>query len=63
MLVERELPKELIEDIVMEPEWRETGEADIWYAFKRLGGKALRVVVSGINPSTVVTMYFDRRMK
>ena len=63
MLVERKLRKEVIEDIVAQPEWTETGEGDIWYAFKRMGKRILRVVVKGNNPSTVITVYFDRRLR
>lgn len=63
MLIERKLQKEAIENIVTRPEWTETGEGDIWYAFKRMGKRILRVVVKGNNPSTVITMYFDRRLK
>ena len=63
MLIERKFQKEVIEDIIAQPEWTETGEGDIWYAFKRLGRRILRVVVKGNNPSTVITMYFDRRLK
>ena len=63
MLVEREFPKELIEDIVTKPEWTEASDEDIWYAFKRIREKVLRVVVNGKNPSIVLTMYFDRRIK
>ena len=63
MLVERKLRKEVIEDIVAQPEWTEMGEGDTWYAFKRMGKRILRVVVKGNNFSTVITMYFDRRLK
>lgn len=63
MLIERKFRKGVIEDIIAQPEWTETGEGDIWYAFKRLGRKILRVVIKGNNPSTVITMYFDRRLK
>lgn len=63
MLVERRFKKEMIEGLVAKAEWTDKGEGDIWYVFKRTGRKVLRVVVKGDNPSTVITMYFDRRIK
>ena len=63
MLIERKLQKELIKEIVAKPEWKDKGEGDTWYALKRIGGKVLRVVVKGDKPFTVITMYFDRRLK
>lgn len=63
MLIERKLQKELIKEIVAKPEWKDKGEGDTWYAFKRIGGKVLRVVVKGDKPFMVITMYFDRRLK
>lgn len=63
MLVERGFRKEMIEEIVTKPEWKDKGEGDTWHAFKRIGGKVLRVVVKGDKPFTVITMYFDRRLK
>ncbi len=63
MLVERGFQKEMIKEIVAKPEWKDKGEGDTWYAFKRIDGKVLRVVVKGENPSIVITMYFDRRLK
>lgn len=63
MLVERGFQKEMIEEIVTKPEWKDKGEGDTWYAFKRIGGKVLRVVVKGDKYFTVITMYFDRRLK
>lgn len=63
MLVERGFQKEMIKEIVAKPAWKDKGEGDTWYAFKRIDGKVLRVVVKGENPSIVITMYFDRRLK
>ncbi|MBM4065324.1 MAG: DUF4258 domain-containing protein [Planctomycetes bacterium] len=63
MLAERGFQKETIIEIVAKPEWKNKGEGDIWYAFKRIGGKVLRVVVKGNKPFTVITMFFDRRLK
>ncbi len=63
MLFERGFQKDMIKEIVSQPEWTERSEGDKWYAFKRIGEKVLRVVVKGNNPSTVITMYFDRRIK
>lgn len=63
MLVERGFQKDFIENVVSQPEWAERGEGDMWYAFKRIGKKVLRVVVKGDKPSMVITMYYDRRLK
>ena len=63
MLVERGFHRETIEEIVTHPEWKSEGEGDTWCAFKRIGGKVLRIVVKGDMPFTVITMYFDRRLK
>jgi hypothetical protein len=63
MLVERGFRKEMVEEIVNKPEWKNKGEGDTWYAFKRIGKKVLRVVVIGSKPFTVITLYFDRRLK
>lgn len=63
MLIERGFQRDFIENVVSQPEWTERGEVEMWYAFKRIEKKVLRVVVKGENPSTVITMYFDRRIK
>jgi len=53
----------LIEDVVQHPDWKEETN-DIWYAFQQREGKVLRVVVKGkTQPFTVITMYYDRRLK
>jgi len=40
------------------------GEDDIWYAFRRVGERVVRVVVRGKEkPYIVVTVYFDRRLR
>jgi len=36
MLKERKFEREFVID-VDNPEWREEGESDIWYAFRRVG--------------------------
>jgi hypothetical protein len=60
---ERGFDRVLIEDVVLNPDWREETN-DIWYAFRQFKGKVLRVVVKGkTEPFTVVTMYYDRRLK
>lgn len=63
MLIERRFQRELIEDIVAHPEWVEKDDEDIWFAFKRIDRKVLRVVIRGSDPALVVTMYFDRRLR
>ncbi|MFP4052194.1 MAG: DUF4258 domain-containing protein [Thermoplasmata archaeon] len=56
MLVERNFSKDLIEEIVLDPDEKREGEGDVWYAIKEKEGKYLRVVVSGKEkPYTVVT--------
>ena len=63
ILKERGFDRVLIEDVVLNPDWREETN-DIWYAFRQFKGKVLRVVVKGkTEPFTVVTMYYDRRLK
>ena len=64
MLQERGFSRDLIVDVVLHPDWSSPGEGEIWYAFKRMGNKVLRVVVKGKEkPFVVITMYFDRRLR
>ena len=64
MLKERKFEREFVIDVVLNPEWREEGEGDIWYAFRRVGERVVRVVVRGEEkPYIVVTVYFDRRLR
>ena len=40
------------------------GDNGIWYAFRKIGHKVVRVVVKGEQkPYTVITMYYDRRLR
>jgi hypothetical protein len=64
MLRERGFRREQVESIVEHAEWKMEGEGEIWYALHREEDKILRVVVRGKDaPWTVVTMYYDRRLK
>ena len=64
MLKERKFEREFVIDVVLNPEWREEGEGDIWYAFRRVGERVVRVVVRGEEkPYIIVTVYFDRRLR
>lgn len=64
MLRERRFRKETVENIVQNPDWKEVGEEDIWFAFRKVGKKVIRVVVEGRRkPYTVITMYYDRRLE
>lgn len=65
MLKERKFEKAIVEAAVLSPDSREMSyDPDLWYAFKAVGGKVMRVVVRGKKePYTVVTVYFDRRLK
>jgi len=64
MLRERELPRELVVDTVLNPDWTERETEEIWHAFKRVGERVLRVVVKGNQePYLVITEFFDRRVK
>jgi len=64
MLRERGFDREFVVRAVLCPDWSSPGEGEIWYAFKRVGDKVLRVVVRGKQrPFVVITMYFDRRLR
>ncbi len=64
MLRERSLPKEMIVETVLRPDWTERETEEIWHAFRRIGNKVLRVVVKGERaPYLVITAFFDRRVK
>lgn len=63
MLIERNFSKELVEDVVYNYDWK-VEEDDVWHAYKRVKGKVLHVVVKGKSePYTVITVFFDRRVK
>ena len=63
MLKERKFTKELIVDTVLNPDSKDVGNKNVWYAFRKLKHKVLRVVVTGEQkPYTVITMYYDRRL-
>lgn len=64
MLRERNFPRELIVEAVLNPDWTERETEEIWHAFKRVGERVLRVVVKGNQePYLVITEFFDRRVK
>jgi len=64
ILEERNFSKKLIKNTVLNPEEKREGEGEVWYAIKEKEGKYLRVVVSGKEkPYTVVTAYYDRRLR
>ena len=62
VLKERNLNREIVESIVIAPDWKEAVSSDVWCGFKRIGKKVLRVVIKGKRDTlTVVTAYYDRR--
>lgn len=64
MLRERGLPRELVVETVLHPDWTEKETEEIWHAFRRVEEKVLRVVVKGKRvPYLVITAFFDRRLK
>jgi hypothetical protein len=65
MLTEREFSKETIVDTISAPDWEQKTESEIYYAFKRMGNRVLRVVAKQIGPEEikVITFYFDRRLR
>ena len=63
MLKERKLDRKLIVDIVLNPDSKDVGDKNVWYAFRKVEHKVLRVVVTGKQkPYTVITIYYDRRL-
>jgi len=64
MLSEREFSKETIEDVISAPDWEQRTGSEIYYAFKRIGNRVLRVVAKQISPeeTKVISFYFDRRL-
>jgi len=66
MLRERKFKKEEIISVIGSPDWQEDDEqeTEVWYAFKRVEKKVLRVVIKGRKePYTVITMFYDKRMR
>ena len=64
MLAERRLSRDLVVDTVRSPEWREAGEGNVWYAFRRVGAKVIRVVIADEGEAQVIkSRYFDRRVR
>jgi|Deesub1362A_J573_1020465.scaffolds.fasta_scaffold01665_10 hypothetical protein len=64
VLRERGLPKDLVVETVLRPDWTERETEEVWHAFRRVGEKVLRVVVKGEKePYLVITAFFDRRLK
>lgn len=64
MLEERQIDRDLVEAAIRRPDWTETAEHDVWYAFKRVGSKVLRIVVKGARePFTIITLYYDKRLR
>jgi hypothetical protein len=64
MLEERQIDRNLVEAAIRRPDWTENAENEIWYAFKRVGPKVLRIVVKGVKePFTVITLYYDKRLR
>ena len=65
MLSERGFSKETIEDAISAPDWEQKTGSEIYYAFKRIENRVLRVVAKPISPeeTKVITFYFDRRLR
>ncbi len=66
MLKERKFTEEGIISALIERDWSEDDEieTEIWYAFKKIGERVLRVVVKGREePYIIVTMFYDRRLR
>jgi hypothetical protein len=64
MLKERKFDRAFIVEVVDNPERKERGVGDVWYAYRRVGDKVVRVVVKGKQkPYTIITMYYDRRLR
>jgi hypothetical protein len=63
MLRVREIGRELVESAMHRPDWKEDGDGEIMFAFKRVGQKVLRVVYrSEEKCQIVITAYYDRRL-
>ena len=63
MLKEPKFTKDLIVDTVLNPDSKDIVDKNVWYAFRKLEHKVLRVVVTGEQmPYTVITKYYDRRL-
>lgn len=64
MLKERKIDRNLVESTVQNPDWKEDAEDELWYAFKRVGAKILKVVIKSKEKTyTVITTYYDKRLK
>jgi len=64
MLVEREFKRKFITQVILKPDFKESGAGDVWYAIKKVGHKYLRVVVGGKKkPYIVISLYYDRRLR
>ena len=64
MLVEREFKRGFIIKVISKPDFKESGEGEIWYAIKKVRQKYLRVIVGGKKkPYIVISLYYDRRLR
>jgi len=64
MLKERKFTIEFVKDIVLNPDYKDSSDEELWSAIKKVEHKVLRVVVKGEQkPYIVVTMYYDRRLR
>ncbi|MCL7414558.1 MAG: DUF4258 domain-containing protein [ANME-2 cluster archaeon] len=64
MLVERKISKNEIISVIENPGWEEQIDEEIWYAFKKVQNKVLRVVIKEKEePYTVITLFYDRRLR
>lgn len=64
MLEERKIDRSKVEAAIQCPDWTETAGNEVWCAFKMVGAKVLRIVVTGREePFTVITRYYDRRLR
>jgi len=64
MLKERKFTMEFIKEIVLNPDYKEPSNNELWSAIKKVEEKVMRVVVKGEQkPYTVITMYYDRRLR
>jgi hypothetical protein len=63
MLRVREIDPGLVESAIHSPDWKEEGNEEIMYAFKRVDQKVLRVVYRCEEKcQIVITAYYDRRL-
>jgi hypothetical protein len=64
MLAEGNISEDLVREAILKPDRKEEKEGDVCHFIRKVGERFLRLVVRGrTEPYTVLTVFYDRRLR